>query len=81
MKPHAKCCECENDARFISHVYENFSVFVCRLDHEGVEPWSDDTYSPYVYEKDQTGDYDYVLVNGPDGKMYQQGDVLPSSSG
>ncbi len=34
---------CTNRATRISHVYERCSVYVCDIDHEGLEPWTEDT--------------------------------------
>lgn len=34
---------CSNVATRISHIYDGFSVYVCDLDHNGLEPWQEDT--------------------------------------
>lgn len=34
---------CPNKATRISHLYESLSAYVCDIDHEGLEPWLENT--------------------------------------
>lgn len=37
---------CNRLATRLSHVYEGLSIYVCDIDHEGCEPWTDDDIEP-----------------------------------